>query len=93
MLRTAPGASASSSFWINDASYLRVKNVEIGYTIPRHLLQKARIANFRVYAAAQNLVTFSKLIKQLDPERRNTVVQNTSYPQTKLITVGVNLSL
>lgn len=93
MIRNSTEPAATSSFWIQNASYLRVKNMEAGYSLPASLLKKIKLTSLRVYISAQNLFTFSSLIKQLDPERDNTTVVNTSYPQTKVVTFGLNVSL
>lgn len=93
MIRNSSEPAATSSFWIQDASYLRVKNLELGYSLPASILKKVKLSAFRLYVSGQNLFTFSKLIKQLDPERNNTVVVNTAYPQTKILSFGLNASL
>lgn len=86
----SPEAAASSSFWISNASYIRLKNVEVGYTFKRSFLEKIHIKQFRMYAAGQNLMTFSSVPKNLDPERSNFQKNNRSYPQTGVVSVGIN---
>ncbi|MBN8879298.1 MAG: TonB-dependent receptor [Sphingobacteriales bacterium] len=93
MIRNSSEPAATSSFWLHDASYLRIKNIELGYSFPITLIKKAKLSSARIYVSGQNLFTFSSLIKQLDPERDNTTIVNTSYPQTKIITFGLNVSL
>jgi TonB-linked SusC/RagA family outer membrane protein len=78
-----------SSFWLEDASYLRLKNIEIGYTLPNALTSKLKISKLRLYAGGQNLFTWTKL-KNYDPEKRTNDVRNESYPQIKVIQFGVN---
>ena len=56
-----------SDFWLVDGSYLRVKNVELGYTLPSELTGRVGIERCKVYLSAYNLLTFSKL-DYLDPE-------------------------
>jgi hypothetical protein len=56
-----------SSRFVEDGSYLRLKNVQLGYTLPKDILQKVLIDNLRIYVSAQNLLTFTHY-KGLDPE-------------------------
>lgn len=88
--RTAPEAAATSTFWLHDASYIRLKNIELGYSLPQKLLSRLHISNLRFYVSGQNLLTFSDLIKQVDPERSSTRTNNQSYPQVKAISFGFN---
>lgn len=79
-----------STFWLEDASYLRVKNVQLGYTFPEKWMKKARIDNFRVYVSADNLFTFSKFFYAYDPE--TPVSRGGYYPLVKTVVIGVNLT-
>ena len=79
-----------STFWLEDASYLRVKNVQLGYTFPEKWMKKARIDNFRVYASADNLFTFNKFFYAYDPE--TPVSKGGYYPLVKTVVIGVNLT-
>ncbi len=79
-----------STFWLEDASYLRVKNVQLGYTFPEKWMKKARIDNLRVYASADNLFTFSKFFYAYDPE--TPVSKGGYYPLVKTVVIGVNLT-
>ncbi len=90
--RSAPGSGETSTFWLHDASYLRLKNIELAYSLPTTWLSRARIAHARIFVAGQNLLTFTPLIKQIDPERRANVSRNVSYPQLKVMTCGFNVS-
>lgn len=92
MARSNPGAGDVSSFWIHDASYLRLRNIELGYNLSDKFASRLKIAKARIYVAGQNLLTFTKLIKQIDPERRSTEASNTTYSQVKTITAGLNFS-
>lgn len=78
-----------NSFFIRDGSYLRLKSIQLGFTMPNNILEKVHVKTFRVYVAGFNLVTWDKL-KYLDPEMPN--VTNGFYPQQKMYTLGVNLS-
>lgn len=79
-----------SSFWLRDASYLKLRSLNIGYTLPAGWLKQARIQQARLYVAGANLLTISRL-KGLDPE----VPSETRgyYPQQRSINIGVNLTL
>jgi TonB-linked SusC/RagA family outer membrane protein len=91
---TAPEiGTVTNSFFLQDASYIRLKNFEFGYTLPASYLQKLKMRTLRIYIAGQNVLTFSNLIKQIDPERSGTTVSNTTYPQTKVLSFGLNLGL
>lgn len=78
----------NSSFWLKNASYLRVKNVQLGYNFPQTLL-KNKIQRLRVYASGQNLFTFDKFWSGFDVEAP---VGNVGwYPQMKVFTVGLDV--
>lgn len=80
-----------SSKDIEDASYLRLRNVEIGYNFTNKLLGNIKqIDGFRIYIQAQNLVTWTKF-SGFDPEDDNNVAQY-EYPTPKIFTMGVNLN-
>jgi TonB-linked SusC/RagA family outer membrane protein len=79
----------ASDFWIQDASFLRLKNVEIGYTLPQHLLQKLYIQNLRLYLSGYNLFTVSQ-IKILDPETSS--ADGSYYPQLRIFNAGISLT-
>lgn len=82
------GGLYNSTFWLNDASFVRLKNVEIGYTLPKSLLSSLKIQQVRVYANAFNLLTFTG-VKDYDPEGNSTSGQ--FYPQQRIINLGVNV--
>ncbi len=64
------GGAVSSSYYVEDGSFLKLKNLVIGYTLPKELIQKATISNLRLYIQAENLLTFTKY-SGLDPEITN----------------------
>lgn len=64
------GGSVSSSYYVEDGSFLKLKNLVLGYTLPKSLIQKATISNLRLYIQAENLLTFTKY-SGLDPEITN----------------------
>lgn len=79
-----------SSFYIQDASYLRLKNFEIGYAIPAELTKRFGVSSLRIYVGAQNLLTFSKM-KNFDPERARGNASDQLTPLYKVYSFGLNL--
>ncbi len=88
----SPDAAASSSHYLTNASYVRLKNVEVGYSLPASLRQRLKMGQARIYAAAQNAFTISSVTRNLDPERSNFQKNNLPHPQILVFTVGVNAS-
>jgi TonB-linked outer membrane protein, SusC/RagA family len=84
--------SLPSSFWIKNASYLRLKNIEMGYSFSKEALNKAKIQGLRVFVSAQNLLTFTG-INNYDPEKYATDSRNWTYPNAKTFSVGLNINL
>lgn len=83
-----------SDFYVENGSYLRIKNVTLGYTVPKAFVNKIGVKNVRIYADAQNLVTFTKY-SGLDPEVgiNQNGVDLGLYPQSRIILVGINVGL
>ncbi|GAB4000392.1 TonB-dependent receptor [Spirosoma daeguense] len=88
-----------SSYFVEDGSFLKLRNLQIGYNLPTSLTKSLRITNAKVYVQGQNLLTFTKY-SGLDPEvlgRNATTGRGIdsfySYPRTSLISFGVNLNL
>lgn len=81
-----------SSFWLADASYVRLKNVEIGYQINSKLLKKVGISSCRLYVNANNLYTWSNMLPGIDPENAATADQTESYPLSRTINSGFNIN-
>ena len=79
----------NSTIWVKDASYLRLKNVEIGYEFPKRLISKLRLSSLRVYLSGQNLFTVDRLDGIIDPENKTGEMIN--YPQQRVFNIGVNL--
>ena len=84
----------SSDLYVYDGSYLRLKNIQLGYTLPQKLTKKVFVQKFRVYVAAENLVTLTKY-HGYDPEISSGAtslgVDYGVYPQARVFTVGLNL--
>jgi len=81
----------SSTFWLKDGGFLRLKNVEIGYSLPDHVCDKLKIQGLRTYVNGHNLFTIDD-IKIMDPESPSGGGVN-FYPQQRTIKVGLNLTL
>ena len=79
-----------STYWMEDASYLRLKNVQLGYTFPEKWMKKARIEKMRLYLSGDNLLTFSKYFYAYDPE--TPVSKGGYYPQIKTVVMGLNIT-
>lgn len=81
-----------SSFYMQDASYLRLKNLEFGYSIPGEFLKKMKIEKLRFFVGGQNLLTFTGL-EYFDPEGASGNQSNRNPPLYKTFTFGLNLKL
>jgi TonB-dependent starch-binding outer membrane protein SusC len=81
--------SLSSTFWLYNTSFLRLKTLELGYDLPQHLLSKVSINAAKIYANGSNLLTFSKM-KLFDPETND--LDGFFYPQSKIFNVGINIT-
>lgn len=79
-----------STFWLRDGSYLRLKTVELGYTIPKSVVNKIHFNKVRVFFIGTNLLTFSSF-KMWDPELGDT--DGNSYPISKSLTIGLTINL
>ena len=84
-----------STFWLDDLSYVRLKNVQLGYNLPKKWLRHVGVSSFRIYFSGENLATLTNY-RGLDPERagRGNSGGNASdvYPLTKSYSLGLNLS-
>lgn len=78
-----------SSFWLRDATFLRLKTLELGYSIPKSLLSRLNIADLRVYLNGNNMLTFDKM-KIYDPEGGDE--RGNFYPQSKIYNMGLSLT-
>jgi len=82
------GGLYNNTFWLNNASFLRLKNVEIGYTLPTEVLSRLKLGGLRFYVNGFNLLTITK-VKDYDPEGNSGSGQ--FYPQQRIINIGANL--
>ena len=87
--------------YLQDAAYLRIKNIQLGYTIPSRLTQRIHLQKVRVYVSGENLFTFTKLTSVIDPEaylgmstpQGGSGSIGTAYPISKVFAFGLNLNL
>ena len=82
--------SVQSDFWLQDTSYLRLKNLQLGYTLPKGWLNSVGIENIRIYYSVENLMTFDKMKINIDPE--STSQRLSSYPLLRTHAFGVNVT-
>ncbi|MDR7130348.1 TonB-linked SusC/RagA family outer membrane protein [Algoriphagus sp. 4150] len=82
------GGLYRNNFWLNDATFVRLKNIQIGYNVPQPILEKLSISSLKIYANAFNLFTLTG-VKDFDPEGSSESGQ--FYPQQKIINLGVNI--
>lgn len=82
-----------SALWIRDASYLRLKNAEIGYTFKGKSIRDMGVNNFRLYLNGSNLITWTDVI-DLDPEApsRSGNAEINTYPLQKVYNVGISIN-
>lgn len=77
----------NSDFWLKDASYLRFKSTELGYTFPESVVKYLHLSNLRIYASGYNLFTFDK-IKVIDPESTGNGI---AYPIQRIVNMGITV--
>lgn len=82
--------SVQSDFWLQDTSYLRLKNLQLGYTLPKGWLNSVGVENIRIYYSVENLLTFDKMKINIDPE--STSQRLSSYPLLRTHAFGVNVT-
>ncbi|MCW2118823.1 SusC/RagA family TonB-linked outer membrane protein [Flavobacterium sp. 7A] len=92
--------SQQSSRFVKDGSYLRLKNIQLGYTVPKSIVEKVAVDNLRIYVAAQNVLTFTKY-DGLDPEvgtdnnfnnPLDMGIDRGRYPSTRTISLGLDIN-
>lgn len=82
------GGQYNNTFWLNDASFVRLKNIELGYNLGGNWMSAAKIQNARLYVNAFNVFTITK-VKDYDPEGNSGSGQ--FYPQQRIINIGANI--
>lgn len=86
-ITNAADVTAVQTHFLQDASYIRLKQLTIGYNLPKDLIKQASIERIRIYFSGQNLLTFTNMIKLVDPEQSNT----RHYPLNRVASIGVNI--
>lgn len=79
-----------TTFWLDDMSYIRLKNIQLGYTIPANLLKRLGVSSVRIFGSSENIATITKY-RGLDPELTGN--RSNAYPLNKSYSVGVNVVL
>jgi hypothetical protein len=83
------GNYLNSSHWLRDGSYIRLKQLELGYSLPKNSLQKINIKGARIYTNGLNLLTISSF-KWWDPEARNST--GMFYPAQQVVNLGLDIN-
>jgi TonB-dependent starch-binding outer membrane protein SusC len=81
-----------STFWLDDASYLRLKHLQVGYTLPERFTQRLSFDHARLYVAGYNLLTFTS-VEEYDPEKVASDERNFGYPGLKSFAIGIEVTL
>ncbi|MEG1934438.1 MAG: hypothetical protein RR141_00460, partial [Rikenellaceae bacterium] len=76
----------SSDFWIMSRAYLKIRNIQLGYSLPKKWMDKIQMDKIRIYGSLENFFTFTKY-KGVDPE-----VGSLGYPAIKQAVIGVNIT-
>lgn len=90
LTRSSQTNFVTSSFWLQDASYVRLKNISLGYNLPKSLVEKVGLEKAKVYVSGENLLTFSGL-DGLDPESPSDT-RGAFYSNVKKISLGLKVS-
>lgn len=80
----------ASTFWLQDTSYIRLKNLQLGYTLPKDMVGRLGLGSIRVYYSAENLFTLDRMRLNVDPEA--TSARLSSYPLLRTHSIGLNVS-
>lgn len=83
-----------NDFWMKDATYLRLKTIQLGYTLPKSWMKKVKMENVRLFYTAENILTLTGFLDGYDPEApvSGSNLKGNSYPQTKTHSFGVNVT-
>ncbi len=82
----------TQSRYMQDASYMRLKNMMIGYNIPRDVVNRIKLQNVRLFVSGENLLTLTNMAKVMDPETAGVGRQGgTVYPLSKTLSFGVSV--
>ena len=83
-----------NTYFLKKSDYVRLKNLELGYTLPATLNKKIGISNLRIYFSGYNLLTFCPTIKDFDPESIQSDIsgQSQPYPAQRVVNAGVSVT-
>ncbi|MEP7257617.1 MAG: TonB-dependent receptor [Flavitalea sp.] len=84
--------STISNASVINANYMRLKNIQLGYTIPQSALERIKVSSIRIFVGGENLLTFTKMWSGLDPEATMSREYDAKYPNVKTYTVGLNVN-
>lgn len=91
-LNSGAGTILTSTYWNRDAGFLRLKNIQVGYTFSNKLLQRLKVSKLRVFASGQNIFSMNKFYEGWDPEMAQSTGDNSPfYPLTSIYTFGANI--
>jgi hypothetical protein len=76
--------------YLQNAAYLRIKNLQLGYSLPASVMKAIKLQRIRLYVSAENLATFTKLAKTLDPEL--SIGSGKIYPLQRTFSAGLNVT-
>lgn len=80
-----------SDFWLVNTNYLRLKDIQVGFNVPKEWLQAVHLGSARIYYSGTNLLTFSKTPQGIDPEAP--AGWGAYYPHVKTHSIGINITL
>lgn len=86
--RAGDNAPSNNTMWLFDATFARLKNMEVGYSLPSSLLGRTGLSQARIYVSGSNLLTWAKEIKWVDPEVNGGFLY---YPQQRVLNLGANI--
>jgi len=78
--------------YLQNGAYLRLKSVQLGYTIPSSITRKVKIQNMRIYVSGENLLTFTNLMAAFDPEATGGTSAGYIYPLQKVLSGGLSVT-
>lgn len=87
---TSSSPSTPSSFWMQKANYVRLKNIQFGYSIPKSILNSIGISNAKIFYSGENIIKFDNLLVNIDPESPSG--RGSHYPQIRTNSIGVNIT-
>ncbi len=82
----------ANTYWLHKTDYVRLKNIEIGYSLPKELIEKLKIDNLRIFVNGFNLWTYSPDMKDFDPELVQTGYAGYTYPTNKALNLGLSVT-